>query len=85
MMAAEDVRVYDLDDEFDELIRDIDFEDVGDAVHCAKKAPTTKDGLVVAAVEGSDGEAIGGAGSCHKTVPVIQHSSKNGPSSCHCI
>ena len=75
MMANEDVRAFDLDDEFDQLIGDIDFEDIGDAGQCAEKAPTTKDGLVVAAVEGSsDGVAIGEAGSCHEPVPMIQHS-----------
>ena len=72
MMATEDVHAYDLDDEFDQLIGDIDFEDIGDAVQCTEKAPTTEDGLVVAAVEGSDREAIGGTGSCHEPVPVIQ-------------
>ena len=77
MMATEDVREYDLDDKFDQLIGDTDLEDVGDAVQCAEKAPTTKDGLVVAAVEGSDGEAIGGAGSCHEPVPMIQHKVMN--------
>ena len=75
-MATKDGRAFnfDLDDEFDQLIGDIDFEDAGDAPDCAEKAPTTVDGLVVAAVEGSDGVAIGGAGSCHEPVPVIQHS-----------
>ena len=77
MMATKDMRAYDLDDEFDQLIRDIDFEDVGDAVQCAEKAPTTKDGLVMAAVEGSDREAIGGAGSCHEPVLMIQHKVMN--------
>ena len=76
-MANEDVRAFDLDEELDQLIGDIDLEDIediGDAGICAEKSPTTTDGLVVAAVEGSDGVAIGGAGSCHEPVPVIQHS-----------
>ena len=50
-------------------------EDAGYAVKCAEKAPTTRDGLVVAAVEGSDGEANGGAGSCHEPGPAVQHTS----------
>ena len=62
-MEPEDVRAYELDDEFNELFRDVELEDASEAVQCAEKAPTTRDGLVVAAVEGSDGEAIGLAGS----------------------
>ena len=52
MMGTEDVRAYGLDDKFDQLIGDINFEDIGDAVQCAEKAPSTKDGLLMVAVLG---------------------------------
>ena len=75
-MANEDERAYDLDDEFDQLFQDVELEDDGDAVIRAEEAPTTEDTLAVAAVEGSQGVAIDGAGSCHEPIPVTQHLQK---------
>ena len=72
-MATEDMRACDLDDEFDELFRDVEVENAGYAVKCDEKAPTARDGLVVATLEESDREANGGADSCHKLGPTIQH------------
>ena len=65
---------YNLDDEFDQLFQDVELEDDSDAVIGAEEALTNEDTLCVAAVEGSEGVAIDGAGSCHKPILVSQHS-----------
>ena len=62
-----------LDDEYDELFREMIIEDDGDAAACAGKSPTSRDTILdVATKEGSRGEAHE-AGSCHEPDPVIQH------------
>ena len=78
------MRSYDLDDEFDKLFRDVELEDAGEAVQCAEQAPTTRDELVMAVMEGSDGEAIGGAGLCHEPGLVFQHTVCTVKSCLHC-
>ena len=69
-----DVCVYYLDDEFDELLRDMEMEATGYAVICAEKDPTSRNRMVVAAVRGVTGkQMVHGAGSCHKPGHPIQH------------
>ena len=72
-MAKKDDSAFDiLDDEYDELFREMVIEDDGDAAACAGKPPTSRDTILdVATKEGSRGEAHE-AGSGHEPDPVIQ-------------
>ena len=73
-MATEDMCVYDLYDEFNELFRNVEMEETSYVVICAGKDPTTRNGMVVAAVRGVTGkQMLHGAGSCHEPGHPIQH------------
>ena len=60
-MANQDIGAVDLDNELDELVRDVDM-----------KPPTAREVLVVEAMEGSWGEALDKAGACYEPNIVFQ-------------
>ena len=55
-MANQNIFVYDLDDKFAELFRDVDIENTSNAAMYAAKSPTTRAVLVVAATKGVSGK-----------------------------
>ena len=57
---------------FYKLFRDFEIEDTSNAAICAAKSPTAREVLVVAATEGSLGEAQDKAGSCCEPSLVVQ-------------
>ena len=78
-MAEQYQYTFDLDNDFDQLFKDIELElvlrDSDDAaIHaCAAKSPTTHDVLKVAAEEGSKGATKSGVGLCHKHNLITKH------------